>query len=69
VTATYTIPGNTTFVLNGYGAGTGTAVNGVAKTNDPDADEVSISGSTITVTFSLLTPGSYTQVNFKTILN
>ncbi|MFA6457497.1 MAG: hypothetical protein WCW40_11805, partial [Bacteroidota bacterium] len=26
VTATYTIPGNTTFVLNGYGAGTGTAV-------------------------------------------
>jgi len=69
VTATYTIPGNTTFVLNGYGAGTGTTVNGVPMTNDADADEVTISGSTITVTFSQLSPGSYKQLNFKTILN
>ncbi len=69
VTATYTIPANTTFVINGYGAAQGIQVNGVSKTNASDGDEVTVSGSTITITFATLTPGSYKQVKFKTIVN
>ncbi|MEW5797471.1 MAG: fibronectin type III domain-containing protein [Bacteroidota bacterium] len=69
VVLTYTIPGNTTFLTNGYGAGTGIELNGVAKTNAADADEVSVSGSNITVTLSSLTPGTQKQVKFKTVVN
>jgi uncharacterized repeat protein (TIGR01451 family) len=69
VTTAYTIPSNTTFVVNGYGALSGIEVNGVAKTNASDADEVTVSGSTITITFATLQPGVYKQVKFKTIVN
>ncbi|MFZ4619608.1 MAG: fibronectin type III domain-containing protein [Bacteroidota bacterium] len=69
VTTTYTIPANTTFNPNGYGALKGTEVNGVAKTNTSDGDEVTVSGSTITITFPVLSPGLYKQVKFKTIVN
>ncbi|MFA6440585.1 MAG: hypothetical protein WCX28_14860, partial [Bacteriovoracaceae bacterium] len=69
VTTTYTIPGNTTFVINGYGALSGTEVNGVAKTNVLDLDEVTVSGSTITIEIPMLSPGAYNLVKFKTIVN
>lgn len=69
VLATYTIPGNTTFLVNGYGALSGVEVNSVAKTNASDGDEVTVSGSNITVTIPTLSPGLYKQVRFKTIVN
>lgn len=69
VIATYTIPGNTTFLVSGYGPGSGTEVNGTAKTNDLDGDEVTVSGSTITITIPTLSPGAFKQVKFKTIVN
>jgi uncharacterized repeat protein (TIGR01451 family) len=69
VNATYTIPGNTSFVTNGYGAATGIQVNGTPKTNAADADEVTVSGSTITIAIPTLVPGAYEIVKFKTIVN
>ncbi|MBI2429815.1 MAG: hypothetical protein HYV29_13675 [Ignavibacteriales bacterium] len=69
VVLTYTIPGNTSFVTNGYGAGTGIEVNGAPKTNAADVDEVSVAGANITVSFTSLTPGSQKQVKFKTVVN
>ncbi len=69
VTASYTIPGNTNFMTDGYGSGMGIQVNSTAKTNAADADEVSVSGSTITIAFPTLSPGAYKEVKFKTIVN
>jgi len=69
IVLTYTIPGNTAFVANGYGAGAGIEVNGVPKTNASDADEATVSGTTITVMFPTLSPGTQKQVKFKTVVN
>lgn len=69
VIAVYTIPSNTSFVTNGFGVGTGIQVNSVAKTNASDGDEVTVSGTTITITFPTLSPGSFKLVKFKTIVN
>jgi uncharacterized repeat protein (TIGR01451 family) len=63
------IPNNTTFSANGYAAGKGVQVNGVAKTNASDGDEVTVSGGSITVTINSIAPGATTQINFKTAVN
>jgi uncharacterized repeat protein (TIGR01451 family) len=63
------IPNNTTFSANGYAAGKGVQVNGVAKTNASDGDEVTVSGASITVTINSIAPGATTQINFKTAVN
>ncbi len=69
VSAVYTIPANTTFLANGFDVGKGIEVNGTAKTNASDGDEVTVAGTTITVTFATVSPGSYKQIKFKTIVN
>jgi uncharacterized repeat protein (TIGR01451 family) len=69
VALTYTIPSNTSFVTNAFAAGKGIEVNGTAVTNTADGDEGSLSGSNVLVNVTTLTPGSYKQVRFKTVIN
>jgi hypothetical protein len=63
------IPNNTTFSANGYGAGLGVQVDGIAKTNASDGDGVTYGAGSITVTISTLAPGITTQIKFKTAIN
>lgn len=63
------IPNNTTFNANGYGAGMGVQIDGVAKTNASDGDGVTVGGGSITVTITSLAPGVTTQIKYQTTVN
>jgi len=69
ITLNTAIPNNTTFNVDGYGVGFGVQVDGVPKTNASGDDEVTYGGGSITVTISTLSPGTTTQIKFKTTVN
>jgi Domain of unknown function DUF11 len=62
-------PNNATFLANAYGSGKGVQLDGVAKTNASDGDEVTVSGSTILVSISSMPAGTVHIVKFKAIVN
>ena len=68
ITLNSAIPNNTTFSSNSYGTGMGVEVDGVPKTNASDGDNVTVSGGSITVTITSLTPGTTTHITFKTVV-
>ncbi|MDE3058226.1 MAG: DUF11 domain-containing protein, partial [Bacteroidota bacterium] len=71
VVLTNASPNNTTFAPNAYGAGSGVQVDGVAKTNASDSDEVTVSGGTITVNLGIMQPGVLHEhiIHFKNVVN
>jgi len=69
ITLNTAVPANTTFNANAYGAGMGVQVNGVAMTNAADADAVTVSGTSITVTIASIAAGATTQIVYQTTVN
>jgi uncharacterized repeat protein (TIGR01451 family) len=69
VVMTNASPNNATFTPNSYGIGEGVELDGVPKTNAPDGDEVTVSGSTIMVSIVTVPPGVSHIVKFRAVVN
>jgi uncharacterized repeat protein (TIGR01451 family) len=59
---TLPVPPNTTYVANSV------LLNGVAKTDAADADEVTLSGSTVTVNLGSLAAGASGSLTYRVVI-